>query len=144
MGEAGFQQRLDGKFHGILRWPQLDALWATVTDDGEPWYFYQVGDQPPQTPLQNEALKKAIDALDSLLRREHDHDYCGIVYADDPATPTLIKVYDPNNLGTSCGCSGEKFIPRWILSRDKPDRVEDQAPLPNNRRKWWQKLFSGQ
>ncbi len=143
MTGTDFQQRLDGKCHGVLKWPQLDALWRLVTESGEPWFFYQVGDEPPEEPLKNGELTNAVGALDALLHQEHDHDYCGIVYVDEPASPSLIKVYDPNNLGSSCGCSGEKFIPRWVLSKQKPERIEDQAPLPNNRRKWWQKLFQG-
>ncbi len=34
------------------------------------------------------------------------YDYCGIVYADDSENPTLVKVYDLNNLGPSCGSCG--------------------------------------
>lgn len=36
-----FYARLNGRFHGILQWQQLDALWMGVKS-GQ-WYFYQVG-----------------------------------------------------------------------------------------------------
>ncbi len=31
----------------------------------------------------------------------------GIVYVDDPVAPSLIKIYDPNNLGSTCGSSAD-------------------------------------
>jgi hypothetical protein len=82
-----------------------------------------------------------ITELDALLRREHDEDYCGIVYADDFDLPTLIKIYDPNNLGSSCGMHGVAHPPRWLLSRIRPGCVADDAPLPNAHRRWWHALF---
>lgn len=48
---------------------------------------------------------------------------------------------DLHNLGSSCGCSGVKIPPRWVLSRMKPEAIQDDAPLPNARRRWWQALF---
>jgi hypothetical protein len=41
-----------------------------------------------------------IERIDALLRAEHHESYCGIVYADDIENPRLIKIYDPNNLGS--------------------------------------------
>jgi len=139
--QTAFRQRLDGSFTGVLRWPQLDSLWAAITAQSTPWYLYQVGSPVPDQPLYGESFTESIKRLDQLLRQEHDYDYCGIVYADDLDKPSLIKIYDPNNLGSSCGCSGNRIPPRWIISQDRPTPIEDQAPTPNNRRRWWEKLL---
>jgi hypothetical protein len=56
-----------------------------------------------------------------LLREEHREAYCGIVYADDLENPRLIKIYDPNKLGSSCGSSKNPPGPGWIMSRLPPD-----------------------
>jgi len=136
-----FQQRLDGRFEGILRWQQLDELWSKLKQSEQAWYFYQVGSALPQQPLSAQQLAASIDELDVLLRQEHDYDYCGIVYVDDVNQPTLIKVFDPNNLGSSCGCSGERIPPRWIISQQPPEEIIDEAPMPNNRKRWWNQLF---
>ena len=138
---SSFSQRLDGKFVGILRWDQLDVLWDRINRSGQAWYLYQVGSELPELPLKGDGLKHALEELDRLLRQDHDHDYCGIVYADDPENPTLVKVYDPNNLGSSCGSCGYRMPPRWILSLQKPEKIEDGAPAPNNRKRWWARLF---
>lgn len=63
------------------------------------------------------------------------------MYADDPERPELIKIYDPHNLGSACNNSGVRIPPRWVLSRMPPALIVDEAPLPGNRRRWWQKLF---
>jgi hypothetical protein len=134
-----FRARLSGTFHGILQWQQLDLLWDRIKRGR--WFFYQLGETPPETPLSGEVLALRIDALNTLLRHDHDFDYCGIVYVDEVEKPTLVKVYDPNNLGSACSRSTAPTPPLCILSIARPASVEIQVPAPNNRRHWWQ-LFS--
>ena len=136
-----FTAHLNGYFKGILQWQELDALWAAVCAQPDGWYASLTGEATPDAPLSADALGRFIDELDVLLRREHDYDYCGIVYADDTVDPSLIKIYDPNNLGSSCGCGGARIPPRWVLSRMAPTAIEDEAPLPAGRKRWWQQLF---
>jgi hypothetical protein len=144
MGSAmdqDFSSRMNGSFHGILRWEQLDALWVRVKDYPQGWYVSLIGIEPSQQTMTSTGLEVFIAEVDSLLRRDHEYNYCGIVYADDPEHPSFIKIYDPNNLGSSCGSSGVKIPPRWVLSRIPPTLIVDEAPLPNSRRRWWQKMF---
>lgn len=136
-----FLKRMNGSFRGMLQWTDLDALWARVRANLEGWYVSLVGVEPVQQAMTPAALDTFITEVDSLLRREHDYSYCGIVYADDPEHPSFIKIYDPHNLGSSCGSSGVRIPPRWVLSRVPPALIVDEAPLPNSRRRWWQKLF---
>jgi len=136
---AAFHARLKGTFSGILQWQQIDELWERVKR-GE-WYFYQLGQALPTSALHGDELARRIDALNALLRQEHDCSYCGIVYADDVEHPALIKVYDPNNMDSSCGRNAPPSPPGWILSTAAPALVEVQTPIPNNRKRWWQ-LFS--
>lgn len=136
-----FLEQLNGKFYGILRWDQLDTVWKKLEAGEQAWFIYQVGDALPESPISGKELHDALAALKQLLRQEHEHDYCGIVYVNDLDDPGFVKVFDPNNLGSSCGCSGKKFFPRWVISQMKPEKIEDDVPLPNNRKKWWKKIF---
>lgn len=129
-----------GSFTSALRWPQLDTLWERIRAKPDDWYIYAVGEQPPQAVADAETLQRFIDEIDALLRREHDEDYCGIVYADVPAEPRMVKIYDPNNLGVSCGYSDNPPLPGWVLSRLAPVDLE-AARQTAARRRWWQRLF---
>lgn len=131
-----------GNFTSVMRWHQLDEFWSglkTQVDDA--WYIYAVGDTPPDAPTSKDNVIKFIDEIDVLLRKEHDEDYCGIVYTDNKETPAYIKIFDPNNLGVSCGFSEKPPLPGWILSKIQPVELEDALYPPGNRRKWWQKIF---
>ena len=135
-----FEKSLSGRFQGVLRWPDLDKLWVQVKGSNLPWYIYEVGKDVPDGPILADVFEGEIDAIDKFLRDNHDQDYCGIVYADDPKAPTLIKVFGPKNLGASCGSSGSKTWPRWILSHMLPTAVGVQ--LDNKGKPAWWKLFS--
>jgi len=137
-----FQQHYRGRFGSILRWHQLDELWDVVKAQPEGWYIYLIGDTLPTQHASAEELKNFITEVDTLLRQEHEERYCGIVYADNTTQPQMIKIFDPNNLGSSCGSSGKVIPPRWLLSRILPETIEDDAPMPMNRKRWWQRLFS--
>ena len=89
-----------------------------------------------------EQLLVFIDEVDALLRKEHDEEYCAIVYADDHADPAFIKIFDPNNLGVSCGFSENPPLPGWVLSKMQPVDIEHALQPANNRQRWWQKIFS--
>lgn len=136
-----YLQAFRGRFTSMLRWPQLDSLWQTLRSQDKAWYIYAVGEVPPQETADKPQLDTFISEIDKLLRREHDEDYCGIVYVDEPADPSFIKIYDPNNLGVSCGFSTNPPLPGWVLSLIKPVDLQVAIPPPGNRRRWWQRLF---
>jgi len=138
-----FLEAFRGSFTSALRWPHLDALWDKMrerADDG--WYIYAVGELPPEHPANSSQLLEFVLKIDQLLRAEHKESYCGIVYADDLQNPNFIKIYDPHNLGVSCGYSDNPPLPGWILTRIPPCDLKSSQILPKNRRKWWNSLFS--
>ena len=130
-----------GSFTSALRWPQLDALWERVLAEPGGWYVYAVGEETPQQAADAEALRRFVQEIDALLRREHEEDYCGIVYADSLEAPSMVKIYDPNNLGVSCGYSDNPPLPGWVLSRLPPCDLQAMRQ-PAGRRRWWQRLFA--
>lgn len=130
-----------GSFTSALRWPQLDELWRQVCAEPAGWYVYAVGEPPPVGPVSADDLQHFIREIDALLRKEHDEDYCGIVYADDRNAPRMVKIYDPHNLGVTCGFSDNPPLPGWVLSRIAPIDLAATRILPRSRRHWWQRLF---
>jgi hypothetical protein len=137
-----FYKAYKGSFSGVLHWQELDQLWLQLNEKKQyNWFIYPIGEHPPKNPVSVDEFAHFIQEVDQLLRREHDEDYCGIVYADDREEPTFIKIYDPNNLGTACGSSGTPPLPGWILSKIKPVDLPSAFPQPNNRKRWWKSLF---
>lgn len=139
--QGGFLTAFRGSFTSTLRWHQFEALWELLrTQEPSGWYVYAVGQPPPDHCLSEQQLVRFLQEIELLLRREHDYDYCGIVYADNLSKPGFVKIFDPNNLGVSCGYSDNPPLPGWILSRLKPmDLTSVSAPA--NRKRWWQRLF---
>jgi hypothetical protein len=141
-----FLRAFRGGFTAALRWHQLDALWARVRERAEAgWFLYVVGEPPPAAAADAPAVLAFVAGLDARLRAEHREDHCGIVYADDPAAPTFIKVYDPRRLGVVCGFSDAPPLPGWVMSLVAPvDLVEvDRAGrrAAADARRWWRRLL---
>jgi hypothetical protein len=139
--QEDYMQAFRGSFTSALRWHHLDALWDVLKADAAGgWYVYAIGETPPVAPVEAEKLQTFILEIDKLLRQEHAEKYCGIVYADDLQQPGFIKIYDPNNLGVSCGYSDNPPLPGWVLSKIPPVDLPATV-VPKNRKRWWQSLF---
>lgn len=137
-----FTIKYNGFLQGVLSWQELSGLWQVIRQSRDKsWYVYAVGEIPPQQPATYEQTLTFIESMDELLRREHDHDYCGIVYVDDSTDPGLVKIYDPNNLGVVCGFSEQPPLPGWVMSLAPPVDLPAMTAPTQNRRRWWQKLW---
>lgn len=137
---AEFEQLYSGRLWSLLSWQQLSDFWARI-DRGAGWYLYAVGEPLPAAPATAEEVERFLAETDALLRKEHHHDYCGIVYADDLEAPRIVKIYDPNNLGVSCGFSKNPPPPGWIMSRVPPVELQRAGSLPESRKRWWRSLL---
>ncbi|MFW2372521.1 MAG: hypothetical protein ACN4GM_05315 [Gammaproteobacteria bacterium] len=136
-------QAFRGRFSSVMRWEQLDDFWNILKSQADDhWYIYAVGEAAPTETSSADQLISFIDQVDALLRKEHEEDYCAIVYADDHDAPSFIKIFDPNNLGVSCGFSENPPLPGWVLSKIQPVDLENALRPANNRRRWWQKVFA--
>ncbi|WIM04685.1 MAG: hypothetical protein OHM77_08220 [Candidatus Nitricoxidivorans perseverans] len=138
---SDFNSLYTGRLWSIMSWDQLAAFWQRIEPEG--WYLYAVGEEVPAAPVAAERTAEFIRHVDTLLRKEHHHDYCSIVYADDLAHPSFVKIYDPDNLGVSCGFSANPPLPGWIMSRVPPEDLKPARPPPENRRRWWRSLSDG-
>lgn len=135
-----FQALYSGRLWSVMSWDQLTAFWKRI-DPAAGWFLYAVGEEVPAAPVPAPQVNAFIAEVDALLRKEHHHDYCGIVYADDIERPSFVKIFDPNNLGVSCGFSTNPPLPGWIMSRIAPEDLQPARPAPEGRRRWWRKLF---
>ena len=134
-----FDRSFNGLLYSVMRWDQLTTFWQKV-DASAGWYLYAVGQEVPQQPSTAEKVQQFTRELDDLLRRDHHEDYCAIVYADNLDTPSFIKIYDPNHLGSSCGSSSTKssVLPGWVMSLTPPRELETSGIVTGQRKRWWQ------
>lgn len=139
---SDFKTAFSGTFYSLMSWQQLTEFWSRI-DPKAGWHLYAIGEPVPSAPASGEVVNQFIQEIDALLRREHDEDYCAIVYADNLEHPTLIKIFDPNNLGSSCG-SGKNPppLPGWVMSILPPTEMQPKGIVPAGRKRWWQSLFS--
>lgn len=136
-----FSSLYTGRLYSVLSWQDLSAFWARLHPDAG-WYLYAVGEHPPTMPESADNTAEFVRRIDELLHREHHEQCCGIVYVDDLERPSFIKIYDPNNLGSSCGSSKNPPLPGWIMSRVPPVDLKPARPAPEGRRRWWRTLFA--
>ncbi len=140
VAQSEFDQIFNGTLYSLLSWDHLTRFWDGL-DKGAGWYIYALGEARPEASADAAHVEAFVREIDSLLRREHDEDYCGIVYADDLDAPTLIKIYDPNHLGVSCGSSHHRILPGWVMSRVPPSDLSPSHLVPQSRKRWWQSLL---
>lgn len=138
-----FYKAFRGNFSSLLSWQQLDDFWEIVRGKaGAGWYIYAIGTPIPAHASSTADVLKFINEVNTLLHEDHYEDYCGIVYADNKRDPVLIKIFDPDNLGVSCGFSNNPPLPGWVLSLIPPQPLETKRPLPAGRLRWWQTLWA--
>ncbi len=148
MEPSAYLKQIHGSFQGLLKWEDFDAYWARLREDAQGdaadssgWYLYAVGATPPEHPAERATLLRFLDESQALLHKEHEEEYCGIVYVDQYDAPSMIKIYDPSNLGLSCGSSENPPLPGWILSRLPPIDLPTALQPPQNRQRWWQRIL---
>jgi hypothetical protein len=138
-----FHKAFRGNFSSLLRWLQLDEFLNVVRcNTGAGWYLYTIGTPAPVHQSSPEDDVRFIAEVDKLLHREHHEDHCGIVCPDSMEAPTMIKIFDPNHLGVSCGFSNSPPLPGWVMSLIPPHPIESRRPLPASRQNWWQTLWT--
>ncbi len=132
-----FDAMFNGTLYSLLSWKQLSAFWSNL-DPNAGWYLYAIGEDRPLVAADSEHVTAFVREIDALLHKEHHEEYCGIVYADNLDNPSLIKIYDPNHLGTSCGSSKNRILPGWVMSLAPPSDLSPSHSVPQNRKRWWQ------
>lgn len=139
---SDFKAAFNGTFYSLMSWTQLTEFWLRV-DPGLGWHLYAIGEPLPSHASSPAEVSRFIAEMDAMLHREHDETYCGIVYADDLEHPRMVKIFDPNNLGSSCG-SGKMPppLPGWVMSVMPPAEMQPRGVIPANRKRWWQSIFS--
>lgn len=128
-----------GPFNGLLKWHDMDVLWEFLKTSPEGWYVFDMLEAPPTHTTPGAELLIFLSESRQFLCKRHRADYCGLIYVDNNDTPEFIKIFDPKNMGTACGCSDKIILPRWTLTRIRPDAIVTTTSEPARKAGWfWQ------
>lgn len=127
-GSRSFRECYEGWLSGLLSWQDFDTVFRFVkATAGDGWWVYDTRGSVPVSAEQPGVLLSRLDEIEAFLRRYHKADYCGFVYADDRASPSLVKVYDPRNASS---CSLGTPVPVFTISRMPPDALPYDTVAP--------------
>lgn len=126
--DTPFWNQFRGKFSGVLKWHDMDTLWAELKSTPANWYVYNPVSQAPVTVLGEQDFLDFLNEAVRLINQRRNKPNCGLIYVDDFQQPTYIKIFDPANMGSSCSCSTSIPMPRWIVSKLAPDTLPPSSP----------------
>jgi hypothetical protein len=127
--DTPFWRAYQGRASGLLRWEDVDALWPLLATQSEGWYVYDLETPPPDTPLSAADFSAFLPIAEALVNERRDRSHSGAIYIDKREAPAFIKIFDPANMGTSCGGDHDMIFPRYILSKIQPDPRPAPAPV---------------
>jgi hypothetical protein len=131
--DTAFWQYFNGSFSGVLNWEDVDSLWASLTASAKDWYVFDVEKECPEEPLTEKAFLSFLKEALGVVHKRRSRPYCGSIYVDRYEGPEFIKIFDPTKMGTSCSCSGGLVLPRWIVSKMKPDDLSATEAIEKKR-----------
>ncbi len=121
---SDYKSKANGRFSGILRWPDFETLWEALSSSAQEWYVYAPEEGgPPVKPFSAEQMKDFLSTTETYLRERCTPDFCGAVYADNVSDPDFVKIYNPRLMG-GCGM-GKAPLPQWLISRIAPVSLLD-------------------
>ncbi|HHH89729.1 MAG TPA: hypothetical protein ENK45_04085 [Aliiroseovarius sp.] len=127
MPDTEFWRAWQGSFQGVLRWEAFDALLEGLASSDGDWFAWDMQEPVPAAPAPLGPVLESVRALNAPVR---DRSWCGTLYVDDPAAPGFVKAFDPYRMGATCGSSGSRTLPRFVISRLRPDPLPAPEPEP--------------
>ncbi|HIP24445.1 MAG TPA: hypothetical protein EYG79_12765 [Rhodobacteraceae bacterium] len=126
--DTAYWRAYQGRAAGLIDWKEVDALWPQLGVQPEGWYVYDLETAPPVAPMPAPDFTAFLPQAEALVNARRDRSHSGAIYIDSREAPAFIKIFDPKNMGTSCGGDHEMIFPRYILSKTKPDPRPAPAP----------------
>ena len=123
--DTPYWTRFQGRFHGFPLWNMLDRFWPVLENSGGAWFIHDLeSGVVPDQPASDAEFSAILGSAVEMYAPARSRSFSGVVFVDDVNTPGFVKLFDPWKMGASCGSSGARTMPRYVLTRMQPD------PLP--------------
>lgn len=119
--DTTYWRHYQGAFSSLLKWEDVDAFWGQLAATEAHWYVFEKEKAAPQSPATEAQFSEILKAAEALVNARRKLSYSGAIYLDSPDAPSMIKIFDPVNMGSVCACSGERIMPKYILSLATPE-----------------------
>jgi hypothetical protein len=120
-------ETVNGALYGVLKWEQRDGQ---LRNSGQPWCFCAIGRGVPEMPLVGDDLYKAMSELVTLLRREHEEAYLGVVCVDDLPSPSLSSTFSTRLSQGSATADGSMSARNSVTDSGLTLRVREANSYP--------------
>lgn len=127
--DTAFWRAYDGSFFGLLQWADVDGFWTFLAANPEGWYVFDPDGDAPDATMDVGDFALFLLAATALVNSRRERSMSGAIYVDDRTNPTFAKIFDPVNMGSACNVSGVRTMPRWVVSRMKPDALPKVGPV---------------
>ncbi len=130
--DTDFWQAYQRDFQGLLHWPDVEAFWQLLAATPQGWYLFDPTSTAPDTPIDTKQFPAILTEIKTLIHSGRKTSHCFALFTDDRLSPNFVKIFDPANLGATCGSSGTRTLPHWTLSRTQPDTLPQEPVTPVN------------
>jgi len=127
--DTAFWRAYSGSFQGILKWSDVDAFWAILAKNPDGWFVFDPNFDAPEKPFEKAEFTSFLQEAEQIVNSCRERSMSGAIYVDDMAEPTFAKIFDPVNMGSACNVSGIRTLPRWVVSRMRPDSLPAIEPV---------------
>jgi hypothetical protein len=140
---SAFAERYWGRLSACMRWTHAEALAERVAGLDGPWYWAEPENEP--VPILELTPTKAAGRFRERvteMQRLKKGEYCNLIFADDPDSPDLVKLFHPRRAGDACRVGGDPIPPWGVLSRMPVDKsVFAPAQSQGDDRRLWQRVL---
>ena len=117
-----FQERLNGRFDGMIRLIDVEQLQDKMAQT-HGWYLVQPNDPLPEQTVDGKTASAHLADLVTEILKEERGIWTTMVYVQEESDePWIVKVYHPRRAGCGCGTS-QAIVPWWVITRMRPELV---------------------
>jgi hypothetical protein len=131
---------------GLLQWEDWERLIKSIRKHDEKWHVHFIPNSHPVEIVRGAELAEMLVEINDLMQKKCKCKFMNNIYVDDLDSPSLIKIYENNEVACSHEMSSHRGGPLWILLKPDQDNVSESTLIPFmglSITKWAKNLMGG-